>query len=292
MELGLLYYGARFYVPGLGRFASADTIVPNPTNPQSYNRYSYVRNNPLNMADPTGHYECDLETDNCGSGGGAITPPSPLPQMEKLWIPEGQITAIQLFGNTQFAHSLGDGWSSEKLPPNYGYSQGFHAGLDLFADAGTSVAAGISGKIVTISTNAFTPQYIEIEISPGIIMRIGHLTKGSTELEGLAVGQTVTANTIIGTVSSAQNHVHIEFEIGVSGSYQDYLVQPLAFMSDEMEATLLQIDEDPDRQNYIGTHFYGRSDGQWSTMHDQPVIHEYDYNLNVGQGNYEVPTNW
>jgi fatty-acid peroxygenase len=30
MELGLLYYNARFYVPGLGRFASADTIVPNP----------------------------------------------------------------------------------------------------------------------------------------------------------------------------------------------------------------------------------------------------------------------
>jgi RHS repeat-associated protein len=55
MELGLLYYGARFYVPGLGRFATADTIVPNPANPQSYNRYSYVRNNPLSFTDPTGH---------------------------------------------------------------------------------------------------------------------------------------------------------------------------------------------------------------------------------------------
>ncbi|NJN53520.1 MAG: RHS repeat-associated core domain-containing protein [Anaerolineae bacterium] len=58
MELGLLYYNARFYVPGLGRFASADTIIHNPTNPQSYNRYSYVRNRPLNMSDPTGHKEC------------------------------------------------------------------------------------------------------------------------------------------------------------------------------------------------------------------------------------------
>jgi len=55
MELGLLYYNARYYVPGLGRFASADTIVPNPTNPQSYNRYSYGYNNPLNFTDPTGH---------------------------------------------------------------------------------------------------------------------------------------------------------------------------------------------------------------------------------------------
>jgi RHS repeat-associated protein len=75
-ELGLLYYGARFYVPGIGRFASADTIVPNPANPQSFNRYSYVRNSPLNMTDPTGHKECDLETGNCDGGSGTYRPPS------------------------------------------------------------------------------------------------------------------------------------------------------------------------------------------------------------------------
>ena len=34
---------------------SADTIVPDPANPQSYNRYSYVYNNPLILVDPTGH---------------------------------------------------------------------------------------------------------------------------------------------------------------------------------------------------------------------------------------------
>jgi RHS repeat-associated protein len=57
MELGLLYYNARFYAPTLGRFISADTIIPNPANPQSYNRYSYVRNSPLNRIDPTGHLD-------------------------------------------------------------------------------------------------------------------------------------------------------------------------------------------------------------------------------------------
>jgi hypothetical protein len=39
----------------IGRFISADTIVPNPTNPQAFNRYSYVLNNPLRYIDPTGH---------------------------------------------------------------------------------------------------------------------------------------------------------------------------------------------------------------------------------------------
>ena len=45
--------------PGAGRFASADTIVPNPANPQSLNRFSYTRNNPLGFIDPTGHRECN-----------------------------------------------------------------------------------------------------------------------------------------------------------------------------------------------------------------------------------------
>jgi len=39
----------------LGRFVSADTIVPEAGNPQDFNRYAYVRNNPLNYRDPSGH---------------------------------------------------------------------------------------------------------------------------------------------------------------------------------------------------------------------------------------------
>jgi len=53
---GLLYYGARFYDPALMRFVQADTLVPEPGNPQSLNRYAYVLNNPLKYTDPTGYY--------------------------------------------------------------------------------------------------------------------------------------------------------------------------------------------------------------------------------------------
>lgn len=53
-KTGLYYYGARCYDPLLGRFTTADPIVPDPTNPQSLNRYSYVLNNPLKYIDPTG----------------------------------------------------------------------------------------------------------------------------------------------------------------------------------------------------------------------------------------------
>ncbi|PJB34380.1 MAG: hypothetical protein CO108_28440 [Deltaproteobacteria bacterium CG_4_9_14_3_um_filter_63_12] len=43
---GLSYYNARWYDAKLGRFISADTIVPSPQNPQTLNRYAYVVNNP------------------------------------------------------------------------------------------------------------------------------------------------------------------------------------------------------------------------------------------------------
>jgi len=54
-----MYYGARYYDPALGMFLSPDTVVPEPGNPQSLNRYAYVLNNPLRYTDPTGYFTDD-----------------------------------------------------------------------------------------------------------------------------------------------------------------------------------------------------------------------------------------
>ncbi len=54
-ETSLYYYGARYYDPLLARFISPDTIVQSPGDPQTLNRYSYCRNNPLALIDPNGH---------------------------------------------------------------------------------------------------------------------------------------------------------------------------------------------------------------------------------------------
>jgi len=53
-DLGIYHYGARFYSPYLNQFTQPDTIVPDPYNPQSLNRYSYVLNNPLRQETTTG----------------------------------------------------------------------------------------------------------------------------------------------------------------------------------------------------------------------------------------------
>ena len=43
--------------PYINRFISPDTLIPSPANPQSWNRYSYVTNRPVNFNDPTGHMQ-------------------------------------------------------------------------------------------------------------------------------------------------------------------------------------------------------------------------------------------
>ena len=54
-------YVARFYSPALGRFVSADTIVPGAGNSQALNRYMYVLGRVLNLGDPTGHCAGDAD---------------------------------------------------------------------------------------------------------------------------------------------------------------------------------------------------------------------------------------
>ena len=70
---------------------SPDTIVPDPKNPQSLNRYSYVLNNPLNYTDPTGHSECGVGQYHC-PGDEKVESPTRIPVrtgIEIIILPSG-----------------------------------------------------------------------------------------------------------------------------------------------------------------------------------------------------------
>src|SRR5574340_534887 len=54
-SINLMWYGSRWYDPYLSRWTSPDSIVPDPYNVQDWDRYAYVRNNPIKYNDPTGH---------------------------------------------------------------------------------------------------------------------------------------------------------------------------------------------------------------------------------------------
>jgi RHS repeat-associated protein len=54
-DVGLVNMNGRVYDPALGRFLSPDPHVQFVADLQSYNRYTYVNNNPLSYTDPTGY---------------------------------------------------------------------------------------------------------------------------------------------------------------------------------------------------------------------------------------------
>ena len=66
-ESGLDNFGARYDASNLGRFMTPDPLGGKLVDPQSLNKYSYVRNNPINLTDPTGLYICEDSPKDCSS---------------------------------------------------------------------------------------------------------------------------------------------------------------------------------------------------------------------------------
>ena len=66
-ESGLDNFGARYDSSQYGRFMTPDPMLNSgrPSNPQTWNRYTYAQNNPLVITDPTGLYN---NIDHCGDG--------------------------------------------------------------------------------------------------------------------------------------------------------------------------------------------------------------------------------
>ncbi len=72
-ETGLDYFGARYYSGGRARFSTVDPYYSwseNLVDPQRWNRYAYVRNNPFRFTDPDGRNP--LIVGLVGAGIGAV----------------------------------------------------------------------------------------------------------------------------------------------------------------------------------------------------------------------------
>lgn len=99
---GIHDYNARYFDPVIGRFISADSIVPRPSDPQSLNRFSYVRNSPLTRVDPNGHADKNPFEDFLCDWVPQFCQPSAPPVMNEAQMNEGM--SVQ-----QVPVTLGDG---------------------------------------------------------------------------------------------------------------------------------------------------------------------------------------
>ena len=97
VSMGLNHMNGRVQDSITGRFLSPDPYIPDPGNTQSYNRYSYVNNNPVTLIDPTGF-------DNNDSGQGDVKPVDPPDGLDEIVVTAQKIG----FGQTSVSFGGGD----------------------------------------------------------------------------------------------------------------------------------------------------------------------------------------
>ena len=102
-ETGYYFYNARYYEAEIGRFVTADNIIPEEYSTQSWNRFSYCKGNPVRYKDPTGHKEVTdeatraslssfgLNNNSCGNTYYEICEPeNAVPTCDKRWVKGNQ----------------------------------------------------------------------------------------------------------------------------------------------------------------------------------------------------------
>ncbi|MEJ2497062.1 MAG: RHS repeat-associated core domain-containing protein [Sulfurovaceae bacterium] len=117
---GLIHMDGRVYDATIGRFLSADIHVPHPYSTQSYNRYSYVRNNPLGFTDPSGYTDLENTPGNSAIPNQGDTVPDTTPNgsvsfteagmyikgpLEKIYFPNSPVANIIIANPINFVNS-------------------------------------------------------------------------------------------------------------------------------------------------------------------------------------------
>ena len=160
-EVGLIYMGARYYDPMTGRFISPDTIVPDPANPQSLNRYAYALNNPISYVDPTGHVPVAVAVAIFSAVAEAAafvvaTAPTWAPAM--AWMGAG-LTAVGYFTHNPTLSTIG--------AVMLGFASGYYMPTGAGTGALIEMGGGILGASVSLAISPLSP------LDPGLKQAIG-----------------------------------------------------------------------------------------------------------------------
>ena len=194
-EVGLIHMNGRLYDPVLGRFISADPIIQSPTDLQSLNRYTYVRNNPLTLIDPSGFNWWSKQWKKWGKDlffnaitlGGYSTWKAGLREFGRFARKNKYVAEItQIVGCAVTAPTAGAGCAAISAAVTYGVTDGnFKAAVKAGAIAYTqSFVAGQIGDGITAG-NINTPGAI---LAHGLLGGAVSVAQGSKFGYGFAAG--------------------------------------------------------------------------------------------------------
>ncbi|MCU1268639.1 MAG: hypothetical protein JWM21_4957 [Acidobacteria bacterium] len=164
-ETGLDYFLARYYSSTQGRFTSVDPLLASgrPANPQSWNRYAYVLNNPLHFVDPNGL----VETSDPQNGDQAQAPKTIKPPQELIAAILEDLTQVIMMNSGQ---DIGTGVMQldQQISDQVigaitdAYTRGIETGTQTAASSGIAIPSQLGtqssvGGSATVGTTAGLP---------------------------------------------------------------------------------------------------------------------------------------
>ncbi|MCX2795992.1 hypothetical protein OQJ62_13785 [Microbulbifer thermotolerans] len=218
---GLIHMNGRIYDPTLGRFLSPDPIVQAPTYSQSWNRYTYAFNSPMNFTDPSGFIsitdkpeEEDLPLEEIEVIGEPLSSPAPLSMI--FLVSPGSIQPANPFAQVPAIRGIG-GVAGEKEPSESeedtekaeescdysggcvtvtGTKEGTWSGIsgwlrDYFIRPGEATAIGIGADLVFWNWGfSFGVGYVKIDLdgNPLTVEQEGFYYYTSDEVFGADIG--------------------------------------------------------------------------------------------------------
>jgi RHS repeat-associated protein len=181
LGLNLYYYGARYYMPNLGRWISVDPLAG---KYPGWSPYAYALDNPLRFIDPDGNYVSPVDNPIYRS---AYTRNKFAPNQSK-------------YGQTRGSR--------------------FHHGVDLKAPVGTTVKAPVTG-VASVATGKIGGIMVTVTIpvpyaNAGETHTMMHLRSAEVKTGDIVKeGQTVAKSGMTGNakdLSSDQAHVHYQIK--------------------------------------------------------------------------------
>jgi RHS repeat-associated protein len=274
-ESGLDYFGARYYSGAQGRFTSSDPLFSSAErlDPQTWNRYSYVTNNPMKYHDPTG------ERRNPVTSRRGIDPRPA----------NGERGRIRANKNNSHIGEFGMTRNGGTRP---------HHGIDINAKVGTPLVAPESGTVTGIRVAGGYGNQLVIRTEAGETVTLNHL-KGYAE--GLKVGAKVSEGSVVafsgntgnagGLTATNEDHTHFEVrdKNGQRVDPVDWLNDPNANVPLEINASVTN----PAIGFYIGPTVTLNT----SVSPDSPQVQQVsDWNYATGQrvsytANQQAPPN-
>ena len=190
----LTHMGGRIYDPVLGRFMSVDPFIQAPANTQSFNRYSYVFNNPLSYTDPTGYITTVRLRDLDDSPKAPVRPaPDEVcfifcnPSIQQLQMRQMQVIAARAAAHANQFNARGE---AQNIPKLESYSVGNSTDLSTIGPQSAVSEKGLGEEFSRGVSSFFRGLYRYVRHERRILGRegVGHSVQANT-VENMLLGE-------------------------------------------------------------------------------------------------------